>query len=766
MTELKRLVPTARLVTLTGTAGVGKTRLALRVAAALTRTFSDGVWLVRLSQLRDGALLAHAVAQALQIHDQRSGPLPALLDFLRDKRTLLVLDDCSHLVEACADFAATVLHRDQRVQLLVTSREILRVTGEHVFTLPPLPFADPAGIESPRSRAAGPSGPSPAATLFVERATAAVPSFSLNAENQAPVEELCRRLDGLPLAIELAAARLRVLSVAQILQRIDDRFELLGGGRRTVPAHQRTLRAAIDWSFELCTPDEQLAWRRASVFAGDFALEAAQDVCSGDGLAPDHLNELLDGLVGKSIMLREEHGDQVRFRLLETLRQYGQEALHATGQTVALGRRHADWYVRLAEQAEHEWFGPHDIEWFGRIRQEQANLRAALEFSLTNPDRNECGPRIAAALWLHWLNSGLIAEGRLWLERALALGDAPTPARGRALWAAGFVANLEADLEASVHLLEQARDVAAELGDDALAARTACWLGAVPLHRGELASAQAQLEQAWDMFTELGGRPDAHLVLSGLMLATVRLLRQDLPRALEDAQRCRAICQECGDHTYLGYALTLIARIEWSHGRPDRAVEQLQESLRLRRVHPHPPTLLAAIDLLTWIAEASGQYARAAVLLGAAQHIWRTFGLSRARSVLRVPHEEGSARTRAALGDAAYQVGYRRGMQLDVEQIIAYALREAAKPGSVGAGRTPEAPVVLTSRERQVAELVAIGLSNKQIAGRLVIAQRTAESHIEHILTKLGFTSRAEIASWVIEASNDDDPVVADCNGH
>ncbi|HKT03812.1 MAG TPA: AAA family ATPase, partial [Rugosimonospora sp.] len=354
-------------MTVTGVAGVGKTRLALHAAARRGPEFAGGAWLIEVAHLRDPALLPHTVAYTLGIPDnQRDDPVVRLAEALRDAHLLLVLDNCEHLVRACADLARTLLAEVPRVQILATSREALRVCGEQVLRLGPLPVPERAGSDLA------------ATTLFAQRAAAAVPSFTVSDENRDQVLDLCRRLDGIPLAIELAAARLRALSVAQLRERLADPLRLLTRGPRAELPHQRTLRASLDWSYDLCLPAERVLWARLSVFAGPFDLAAAVEVGSGGGLDAADVAGILDSLVGKSVVLREESAGRTGYRLLETLRRYGLDRLREAGEESRLGRALADRCLRLAERAERDWFGPRQAECFAWVGRERPNLRAAL----------------------------------------------------------------------------------------------------------------------------------------------------------------------------------------------------------------------------------------------------------------------------------------------------------------------------------------------------------------------------------------------------
>lgn len=456
--SVKRALSEARLVTLAGVGGVGKSRLALHVAREIRRAFPDGVWLVELAKLGTPALVEQTVAAALELRDHSSrDPATVLAEFLADKRLLLVLDNCEHVLARCGQMVDRLLAAAPALSVLATSREPLGIPGERLWPVPPLtlPPAD-AGAQAP-------DRPYEALALFEDRAAAVVPDFTLDKDNKPAVARLCRRLDGLPLAIELAAVRMRVLSAEEMLARLEDRFTLLTTGHRTAAPRHQTLRAAVQWSFELCSEPERLLWARCSVFAGDFDLDAAERVCAGPGLAHREVFEAVSRLIDKSVLTREGGGASARYRVLETIRQYGRERLDETGDTPAVRRRHRDYYLLLAEQADADSGGPHQYEWAERLRAERANVFTALDYCLTIPGQQRHGLRLAATLWFYWIACGSVRDGRYWLGRALKADPAPSRDRARALWTNGWIACLQGDNQAGLALLEEGRDLAQKL---------------------------------------------------------------------------------------------------------------------------------------------------------------------------------------------------------------------------------------------------------------------------------------------------------------
>ncbi|UZG60203.1 protein kinase domain-containing protein [Rhodococcus opacus] len=748
LTEAKNLLAGSRLVTLTGIGGVGKTRLAMRVASAVQRDYADGVRLVELGELRDESSLVDAVAAAaataVGVRDHSARPVrEVLIEFLVPRELLLVLDNCEHVVDAAADLAETLLRVCPELRILATSREPLVIGGEAVLRVPPLAVPDPEQRPSLRGLPQY-----DAVTLFAERAAAAVPGFALTEDNAVTVAGICHRLDGLPLPIELAAARLRAMSPEQILGRLTDRYTLLTRGSRGAPTRQQTLRLCIDWSFELCTGGEQLVWGRVAVFAGSFELDAAEQVC-GEGLDPDELLDTLTSLVEKSILIREEHGSVVRFRMLETLREYGYEKLEQTGEEIALRRRHRDWYEALALNAEAEWISAHQLDWISRLKREQPNLREALEFSID--DDPATGLRTAAALYWFWLSQGLYNEGRRWLDRLLARQSGPPTLEWvKALFCDSVMANMQGDLRVGAALVEEGRVLTAQTDDRMIRALVDCADGMLALYNGDLTAACPHLETALAEFSERGERALEISVGYGLGLAYG--LSGLTQQSIECHERVLTTTEKYGERMYRSYSLWALAIVVWRQGDTDRSVQFLEQSLELTRQVHSPRIATAGLEALAWIACELDDAPRAAVLLGAAEELARSMGTPAVMfSNLLVYQIECESRAREKIGDKAFGAAHRRGQGLGFDAAIAYALHE--QPTSTSTDT--DASVRLTKRERQVADLIAEGLTNQAIAERLVIAPRTAQGHVEHILAKLGFTSRTQVAAWVVEGTRE-----------
>ncbi|MBT2385989.1 AAA family ATPase [Streptomyces sp. ISL-11] len=674
--ELAERLERSRLVTVTGVGGVGKSRVVARLAAAVQDRFFDGVWLAELSALTDPALLDHALAAALGLTDHTVRPPRAcLLDHLADRRLLLVLDGCEHLVEDCAPLVRDLLRRAPGLRVLVASRRPLEIAGEQVFPLPPLP------------------GPE-AAALFEDRAAAARPRSRPGPAEAGAVAELCRRLDGIPLALELAAARLGALSVGQVLERLDDRFRLLTGGvRGSLPRHQ-TLRTAIGWSHELCTSAERLLWARLTVFAGLFDLEAAEYVCSGPELPAEDLLDVLSELVAQSVVVREDTGLGPRYRLLDTVRMYGAGWLDALGDTERMRRRHRDWYMGLATWCELDWFGPRQTEVAARVEAELPNLRLALDYSLEASGEAHIGQYLAGSLWFCWVGCGRLAEGRHWLDRALEVpadNAATEETRLKALWVVGHVAVLQGDPAGAVAALEECRDAAERTGNARALAYAEHRTGCLALVSDDMPRAEKLLRTALARYRELG-ELNSNVLMGQVELAMAIAFQGDPAGAVKLCEEVREVCGEHGERWALAYALYVLGFTAWSGGDPAGARVLLEECLAIDHAFHDLVGAVLAIELLalvTW--EESGSEAgavEAAVLQGAAGRLWRSVGLPLFGSrFFNAPHALCERRLRERLGVRRYEECLREGALLDLDEATARALGDpragrAALPGA------------------------------------------------------------------------------------
>ncbi|NKE59090.1 LuxR family transcriptional regulator [Lentzea sp. PSKA42] len=724
--EVRRLLSESRLVTLTGVGGVGKTRLALRAAAETNRAFRDGAWFVELSGVTDPELVVHTVLEQLGVHDDTvRRHRTVLVEHLRDRQMLMILDNCEHVVGATADLVDVLLRTVPGLRVLVTSRERLGIDGEHLWQVAPLPQ-------------------DPALTLFAERAAAVEPGFTLDARNHETVSQICALLGGIPLAIELAAVRLRVLTLDHLLSRLDDTFRVLADGKRGGDPRHQTLLAAVDWSFHLCTRSEQILWARASVFSGTFDLQAAERVCSGDSVAPEEVMHSLTGLVDKSVVVSEQQPSGTRFRLLEPLRQYGLEKLRGAGREHVMRERHRDYFMEWAECREKEWFGPAQPQIFALTRLEHANLRSALDFCFDN-EGDHC-VHLASTLWFYWAGCGMLGEGRHWLDRAL-VRSAAGPLRAKALWVNGYVATLQGDLAASARMLEECRRYAAEVGDEPALAYSTHRLACTHLIGDDLDLADNLFEEAIGLYRGQG-TVNSHTMLAGIELAISATFRHDFAAAERLCVEAKAVGEQHGELWAQAYAIYVLALCAWVSGDFARADQLGRECLRIKRTFHDLLGIVLAIEVLAWIAASQGNAARAATLLGATNEIWQSVGYPMFGSrYFGAPHGECESAAISALGEQEFRAMFRKGMDLELEDAISLAIGEKLieEPLPI------PAPTPLTRREQQVADLIAGGMSNKEIAARLVIARRTAEGHVERILQKLGFTSRAQIATWVTE---------------
>lgn len=744
--EVGRLLSKARLVTLTGVGGVGKTRLAVQAAAVLRDAFPAGAWLVELADLSDPALLAHTVLEALSVRDDTDRDKAGVLaDHLRERRILLVLDNCEHLIEACAASADELLRAAPGLHFLATSRERLGIPGEHLWQVAPLPLPDPLLPLRPDAWRAY-----PAMTLFAERAAAIEPGFAVTDENQDLVARACLSLAGIPLAIELAAVRVRALSLAELATRLEDGFPLPSRGERGGTPRHRTLLAAVEWSHDLCGPAERLLWARASVFGGGFTLCAAEAVCVGDGLPAGSVLGHLAELVDKSVLLCERDGDKARYRLLEPLRQYGRAKLHDLGDEDVVRRRHRDYYLVQAEWSEKEWFGPKQAEIFARTRLEHANLRAALEFCVTTSSEGAIGLKLAATLWFYWAGCGVLAEGRYWLDRALEAALEPGEDRLKALWVNGYVSTLQGDVPRAMTLLGECRKQAGRAGDEAALAYAVHRLGCNALVGDDIGYAKELFDEARTRYRRLG-EMNGNVMLAGIEKAIAAMFVGELDEAAALCDEARAIGAAHGEEWAHAYAIYVLALVSLHRGEFDTAIGCARDCLRIKRTFNDLLGMVLAIEVLAWTESALRRWVRSATLLGCARRIWQSVGYPMFGSkYFGAPHGECEARTREALGDVRYAALSRRGGEFTLDEAVAYALDDAETEDIVPAG---DAETVLTDREHEVAVLIAEGLSNREIADRLVISRRTAEGHVHRILRKLGVDSRARIAAWMIQAA-------------
>ncbi len=794
MTAIKGLLTTTRLLTLTGAGGSGKTRLALQVATDLLEEFEHGVWWVELAALSDPLLVPQAVASVVGVPERAGHTVTeALSDALRPKHLLLVLDNCEHVLAACVQLIEALLHTCSQVRVMVTSREALRITGETTWLVVPLRAPDVSQLQPIEELLTY-----EAVQLFVERAKSVLPSFTLTPENAPAVAQVCRRLDGIPLAIELAAARIRALSVEQIVARLDHAYQLLTGGSRSALPRQQTLRAAMDWSYDLLPAHEQAFFRRLSVFAGSFSLEAAEAICAGEPGEAYNTLDILSSLIDKSLALMEQRGSAARYRLLEPVRQYGQDKLQESGEAAQTRRNHRDWYARLAEQAELETQEAQQEIWFERLEAEHDNLRGALGWSL---EQQEAGmaAQIGGAIWRFWLLRGHMSEGRSFLDRALAAYSEKNAVRAKALNVAAVLASLQDDYPAAKALAKESLALSRELAERRQTGYALYVLGRLARIEGNYTDAVTFFEESLSLFRELGQRHDLALVLSGLgltvlylgdaeratalceesleisrelgdprgiaswlaNLGAIMLARGDDKRAQELCEESLAIRRALGYKGGAAHTLAILGRIALHQGAYERATAYFTESLALRQETGEKEGIATALEGLAAVTGMQGHPVRAARLYGFAASL-RTLLGAPLPPIDRPSYLQSVAAIRARLDEPTFQNAWTQGQAMTREEALAEAAQVNARahvpptPPPTPAETPPTSPTRgrlfgLTAREIDVLRLVTQGLTTTQIAEQLIISPRTADAHLRSIYSKLAVTSRAAATRSAIE---------------
>jgi len=745
-TRIRELMAQSRLVTLTGFGGIGKTRLALRMATELRRLF-ESVHVIALAGLTDPEDVPDEFATTLGLQGRsRQSATIATVEYLRSRTVLLVLDNCEHVIDVAAVMADTLLRTCPGVRILATSREPLRIQGEAEYPVAPL-------VVPSVTTAAEPLQQYDAVQLFLDRARAITPDFALTEDNRAAVAAISRKLEGIPLAIELAAARLRAFTPSQLDAHLTDRWELLGKGSRAAPFRHQTMAACIEWSFDLCTPAERLLWAKASVFVDGFGLDAAEAVCSGPD-DPEPVEEILASLVEKSVVTvsREPAGN--RYRMLPPIRNRGRAELARIGRNTEVGRRHTDFYLGLLSQAHGDWFGPRQVDWIGRLRRDLGNLAKSLTMSAVDPEGPDRALRAASDLLEFGLVESRFQRGRSWLDEVLASGSGDPGLRALALRSACLWAVMQGDVGAANRLLEEGQALAAGLDGDAetLFVQAA---GFVALFSGDPTRAAQLLDEARRGFATTGN--DRELAFCTVLLALDHVLLGDLDGALDHHSACLALTEAAGETWVRSWSMWCAGLAQWLRSDSTAAHELVAKSLRLKRLVGEPVGIAVALDTLAWFTAADDPE-RSAVLLGAAQNEWDRIDTSQLLPGLGTPRKASTQAARELMGEEAFDLAVAQGRGLDQATAITVALDEQPAPGAaattnrVGPNRTNRQPgSVLTRRERQIAELVHDGLSNKEIAETLVISPRTVEAHVEHVLVKLGFTSRTQVAAWIGE---------------
>jgi len=793
--EVKRLLLSHRLVTLTGLGGCGKTRLALKVAHELVEEFEHGVWFVELASIIDSAFILQTINSSLNIREQSGQSLmDVLVDYLADHNILLVLDNCEHLISACAQLAETILQKCSELKILATSREVLGVTGEVAYAVPSLslpsqqPWTDPTSAQS----ALGPYEESESVQLFVARAAENSPEFKLTSENGAWVAEICRHLDGMPLAIELAAARVRSLSIQQIAQRLDDRFHLLTSGSRTAPPRQQTLAATLDWSYALLSETEQKVLQRLSIFAGGATLDAAESVCSDDEIYPSGILDAISHLVDKSLVLADkpERGE-TRYSLLETIRQYALEKLTESGDVDESRNSHLSYFIQWAEKAEPHLMTAEQLQWLELYEAEHDNLRAALEWCNVDNERAKAGLQLAAACGRFWRLRGYISEGRMRLTIALL----PESVRERNLTRARaltFNANhiyLQSDYPAMRPLAEEALSIWRELGADGKVgtAYTLDLLGELATEEGDYERADLFFNEALEIYETLNythGLGQIHMQLGWAAMRTGKL-----EEAQHHLEEFLSLAQAAGDKTHIAFAYSGLGEVAVRQEQYEHAISLLRQGLTINREQGDKWGIGTLLGSLGWVALRQRDFKRLNALLGESlsvrielsdkggiawcleklaeakyeqvqfQDATKIFGFAEAlrapiRSVIDPADQPNYNRIiadlQSALGPDGFAALWAEGKATSLGEVVDLALSEPESSTEL-ARAEKEKFGGLTAREREVATLIAQGKSNREIAESMTVGVKTIETYVTRILNKLGFDSRVQIATWAVE---------------
>jgi serine/threonine-protein kinase PknK len=740
---------TARLTTLVGPGGVGKTTLGMHVTEAARMAFANGTAVVELASVNAPELVLPAVCQSLGVQDAGDRPLvDSLLAHLSDKHVLVLLDNCEHLLAASVAVAQLLL-RCPRVHILATSREALRLRSECIYALGPLALPSPtddALITAPAS--------SPAVALFVARARQALATFSLDAAEEArAVADICITLDGLPLAIELAAARVRVLSPRAIRARLANCLDVLRSSNHDVPDRQKTLRATLDWSYDLLDPTQQAVLRRVAVFAGGFGVESAGPV----GDAGDAVLDDLAALVDKGLIQVDSQADgEPRFRLLQTVSQYALKRLCASGERAATYDRHARWALALAETASRHLAGPEQRRWFDQLEREHDNLRVALAWC-RDAGQPETGARLAAALSWFWIVRGHLNEAEQWLEHTWEAADGLRPELCAGLLRrAAHVATRRGAYAHAAVLLDRC---VALVRDTADPLERAAWLqccARIAVVEGQPTRALPLLEESLDICQRAGSRVGQ--ASQAYNLGLVLLQMGDAAQSTAALERCVVECRALGHHWMLGAALGQLAQAAIARGDWQTATDDARETLRLSHELGDRWGMCHAFALLAWTANAKGWTQRAARLCGAAEAGLQAIGASLWGPMLRL-HASHHARLRKSLTEAVFDALSAEGRGWSLALAVAYALESQPEPDVLPATVPPAAPRAravgtrcLSSRESEVVRLVAAGHTNRQIAAALTLSEKTVSRHLDNIFSKLGISSRAAATAFAVRS--------------
>ncbi len=741
---LKQLIVTRRLVTLMGTGGIGKTRLALQVATAVEPQFADGVYMVPFATLSDPVLVPQLVASALGIREQTGRTaLQMLLEALQLKHVLLVFDNCEHMIIACAMLALSLLQHCQHLHVLATSREGLRVTGEILWRVAPLAYPSLTTLTSIEQLMRY-----DAVRLFCDRTVLVEPQFAITPQNMEAVAHICQHLDGIPLALELAAARMQMLSAEQLAARLDERFQVLIDGNRTAPSRHQTLQAVLDWSYTLLSTLEQTILRRLSVFSGSWTLEAMMNVCADEGFDSYHILDIITQLVHKSWVIAEENREEkvMRYRLLETIQQYARQRLPTLEEFQHLCIRHWEWYLQFIEEAAQHLHSAEQAKWFQRIECEIDNLRLALERSLA-ARQVEITARIATAMGSFWVTRSRLSEGCYWYEIILSLSDLPTELRIVILQQAVEILRFQGEYSRIRSLLEERVALLRTSSASAGLAETYCSLGWTAFYQGECDEAIKYCTEGLNLFGEVGNQRGRAECLSALAL--VAMLQQKYPRSRAFLQEVILIRRELHDHALLAYALNAQARVAVLQGEKMLASDSCREALQLVSMLKQPFGSAYCFEAVAALAGLCGDTMRAVQLFSAAHTLRTTIGIPFPPS-LHTWHEREILPLRVQQGEDLFAAQWAQGQAFSLDQ----AYVEAAlviEQAHIASDAAPRTLAGLSQREIDVLRLVGTGLTDAQVAEELALSTRTVSTHLRSIYQKLGVTSRSAATSLAVE---------------
>lgn len=728
---IARLLDESQLVTLTGVGGVGKTRLAVHVMQRWSELHDGEVGFIGLDAVENSARLPAVFVRSLGIPDQSvRPPKEATIDYLADRDVLLIVDNCEHVLEGAAVLIDEMLSALPRLKILATSRSALEIEGEQIFAVPPMALPSDAADFDAATQA-------DAVALLVSRARSGNPGFAPSPSDLPELIALCAALDGLPLAIELAATRLRSLSIHDLLVRLEHRFELLGTGSVTANPRQRTLRAMVDWSDELCSPQQRRLWSALSVFVSTFTIDAAAAVAVGPELTSIELPLVLDELIAQSLLIVVE-GEAGHYRMLETIRAYGRERALTYGESNGYRKRHLDYFRGVASRVSDNWYGPGQSAALAELRSHHADLQAALDYAVTDEVDPDIALHLVADLRFHWAAGGFLAEGRRWADRALARSGASPQPRAATLLVGAWVSLLQGDIAAAEHRLAEVEGWLGQADDDTrqVASTAALWRGTWHLFAGDAASAGECFERSIEMSSDAGRTADT--LLPSFQLAIARAQLGD-PEAAEPARRAANFCQLHGERWMYSHAVWALGVAALSAGELTLADELGREAIAIQREFNDYIGSCLMLEHLALVAVTSGDAEHSAKLTGAVGAQWRRIGsgIRFFGSLLASQHDTCVRLQEEALGRPTVIRLWAAGEQLSLHEAIELALRE---PADRNQG--------LSDRELEIAEKVYLGLSNKQIAAALFISPRTVDSHVQRILSKLGFATRAQIAVW------------------